>query len=167
MDKWEKWRRFSIGLGVQDWFTTCAAPVNILEVVIRVEEDGSFMERWRTHSGGKWRFAGIQADTCVKVSLRCPGISNLLVEWSSYKASFKDSGSQDVFKLHMGITLQCCTQCHPTGSLIWTICFHIVSDVAKWISVLLLGWLQHCFSIEEIVLTIYTKEGLKMFVGSA
>lgn len=30
-----------------------------------------------------------------------------------------------------------------------------------------LGWLQDCFSIEEIVLTIHIKEGLEIFVDSA
>lgn len=80
--------------------------MHILEDVTRVEEDGSFVERLRPHSDGKWRFAGIQADASVKVSPHCPGISNSLVEWPSCKASLKASRYQDVFKLHMGITLQ-------------------------------------------------------------
>lgn len=100
--KWEKWGRFRLGLGVQDWSTTCAAPVHSLENVMRVEGDFCFMERWRPHSDWKWSFAGLQADAWVKVSPHCPGISNSVVEQPSFKAS----RSQDVSKLHMGITLQ-------------------------------------------------------------
>jgi len=39
-----------------------------------------------------------------------------------------------------------------------------MNDLAKWTSVLPLDWLQVCFSIEEIVLTIHIKESLEIFV---
>lgn len=74
----------------------------------------------------------------------------LLVEWPPLRESFKVSNSQDVFKLHMEITLQAVELC---SGPVRTICFHVMNDLAKWNSVLLLDWLQDCFSI-EIILTI-------------
>lgn len=57
--------QFRLDLGVKDRLASHAAPVHFTEDVMRVEEDGGFMERWRHHSDEKCRFAGTGAGRCL------------------------------------------------------------------------------------------------------